>query len=113
MISDPARPPPKGAKRRLRTAGKVAAVGAGSGLLSACTGPSRSPGPGGGGKQLRILQWTHVVPSYDKWFDGFAKPWGEDNGLTMVVDHIDNAQLAARTAAEINANQGRPRAREG
>ncbi|CAM5211744.1 hypothetical protein CDEF62S_05049 [Castellaniella defragrans] len=28
-------------------------------------------------KTLKILQWSHFVPSYDKWFDGFAKAWGE------------------------------------
>ena len=86
----------------LRTAGTVA----GAGALAACTGPASSPGSGGGGKQLRILQWSHFIPAYDKWFDGFAQKWGQDNGLTVVVDHIDNAQLPARTAAEINANQG-------
>jgi spermidine/putrescine-binding protein len=90
----------------LRTAGSLAVAGAGSGVLAACTGPSSSPGSGGGANQLRILQWSHFVPSYDKWFDGFAKQWGQDNGATVVVDHIDNAQLPARTAAEINANQG-------
>jgi spermidine/putrescine-binding protein len=90
----------------LRTAGSLAVAGAGSGVLAACTGPSSSPGSGGGANQLRILQWSHFVPSYDTWFDGFAKQWGQDNGATVVVDHIDNAQLPARTAAEINANQG-------
>jgi multiple sugar transport system substrate-binding protein len=91
----------------LRTTGTLAVAGIGSGLLAACTGPSSSPGPGsGGGKQLRILQWSHFIPAYDKWFDGFAKQWGKDNGVTVTVDHIDNADIPARSAAEINAGQG-------
>jgi multiple sugar transport system substrate-binding protein len=98
----------QGISRRgfLKATGALAlAAGAGPGI-AACTGPASSPGTGGGGKQLRILQWSHFIPAYDKWFDGFAKQWGQDNGITVVVDHIDNAQLPARTAAEINANQG-------
>jgi multiple sugar transport system substrate-binding protein len=91
----------------LKTTGALTAAGLGSGLLAACTGPSSSPGAGsGGGKQLRILQWSHFIPAYDTWFDGFAKQWGSDNGVTVTVDHIDNADIPARSAAEINAGQG-------
>ena len=25
------------------------------------------------GTNLRILQWSHFVPAYDTWFDGFVK----------------------------------------
>jgi multiple sugar transport system substrate-binding protein len=98
-----------GVSRRgfLKTSGALTVAGLGSGLLEACTGPSSSPGPGsGGGKQLHILQWSHFIPAYDKWFDGFAKQWGKDNGVTVTVDHIDNADIPARSAAEINAGQG-------
>jgi multiple sugar transport system substrate-binding protein len=91
----------------LKTTGTLTVAGLGSGLLAACTGPSSSPGAGsGGGKQLRILQWSHFIPAYDKWFDGFAQQWGKDNGVTVTVDHIDNADIPARSAAEINAGQG-------
>ncbi len=91
----------------LKTTGTLTVAGLGSGLVAACTGPSSSSGPGsGGGKQLHILQWSHFIPAYDKWFDGFAKQWGKDNGVTITVDHIDNADLPARTASEINAGQG-------
>ena len=27
-------------------------------------------------KTLKILQWSHFVPSYDTWFDQFGKAWG-------------------------------------
>ena len=91
----------------LRTTGALTLAGVGSGALAACTGSSSSPGAGaGGGKQLRILQWSHFIPAYDTWFDGFVKQWGKDNGVTVTVDHIDNADIPARTAAEINAGQG-------
>jgi len=89
----------------LRTTGTLAAAGAGASVLAACTGPAGSSSAKGG-KQLRILQWSHFVPSYDTWFDGWAKQWGKDNGITVTVDHIDNSLLPARTAAEINAGQG-------
>ena len=29
------------------------------------------------GTELKILQWSHFVPSYDTWFDEFAKPRGD------------------------------------
>jgi len=55
---------------------------------------------------LRILLWSHFVPSHDKWFDPFAKSWGEQVGVNVTVDHINNAEIVARTAAEIQAKQG-------
>ena len=39
-------------------------------------------------KTLKILQWSHFVPQYDKWFDGFATEWGKKNGVTVTVDHM-------------------------
>ena len=32
-------------------------------------------------KTLTIVQWSHFVPEYDKWFDDFAKDWGKKNGI--------------------------------
>jgi ABC-type glycerol-3-phosphate transport system substrate-binding protein len=55
---------------------------------------------------LRILLWSHFVPSHDKWFDPFAKDWGKRVGVNVSVDHIDNTQIPARIAAEIQAGQG-------
>jgi multiple sugar transport system substrate-binding protein len=57
-------------------------------------------------KTLRILQWSHFVPQYDTWFDGFAKDWGKKNGVTVTVDHIPHLELPARAAAEIAAQAG-------
>ncbi len=56
---------------------------------------------------LRILQWSHFVPAYDKWFDGvYTKVWGRKNDTQVVVDHINQAELPARVAAEAAAGRG-------
>ena len=55
---------------------------------------------------LKILLWSHFVPSHDKWFDPFAKDWGKKVGVDVTVDHINNAEVVARTAAEIQAGSG-------
>jgi ABC-type glycerol-3-phosphate transport system substrate-binding protein len=55
---------------------------------------------------LKILLWSHFVPSHDEWFDPFAKSWGQQVGVNVTVDHINNTEIVARTAAEIQARQG-------
>ncbi len=55
---------------------------------------------------LKILQWSHFVPQHDKWFDPFAKAWGDSNGVNVTVDHINLADIPSRAAAEINAKEG-------
>ena len=57
-------------------------------------------------KTLSIVQWSHFVPEYDKWFDKFAKDWGEKNNVTVTVDHIPVQDVAARAAAEASAGSG-------
>jgi multiple sugar transport system substrate-binding protein len=57
-------------------------------------------------KTLKILQWSHFIPQYDKWIDGFAKDWGKKNGITVTVDHIPHLELPARAAAEVSAGSG-------
>ena len=63
-------------------------------------------GGGGGRKTLKILQWSHFVPAYDKWFDPWVKQWGEQHNVTATVDHITYSDIPTRTAAEINAGSG-------
>src|SRR5205807_7750417 len=58
------------------------------------------------GGDLRILQWSHFVPQHDTWFDPFAKAWGSQVGVNVTVDHIDQAELRTRAAAEIQAREG-------
>jgi multiple sugar transport system substrate-binding protein len=49
-------------------------------------------------KTIKIIQWSHFVPQYDKWFDGFAAEWGKKNGITVTVDHIPHLSYHARAA---------------
>lgn len=56
---------------------------------------------------LRILQWVHFVPAYDKWLDNvYIKIWGEHNDTQVTIDHVNNTELAARAAAEVAAQNG-------
>src|SRR5438034_3256784 len=57
-------------------------------------------------KTLDILQWSHFVPSYDVWFDRYAKDWGTTKGVAVTVDHIALADLTTRANAEVAAQQG-------
>jgi len=59
------------------------------------------------GKTLKIVQWSHFVPAYDKWFDGtFCKEWGQKHNTQVIVDHISIGEINARAAAEASAQQG-------
>jgi multiple sugar transport system substrate-binding protein len=58
-------------------------------------------------KTLKILQWVHFVPGYDKWFnETYVKEWGEKNDTQVVVDNIGLAGINARGAAEASAQKG-------
>lgn len=87
--------------------GIAAALAAGPTVLAACQPRSNSIGGGSSrAGQLRILQWSHFVPQHDKWFDPFAVRWGEQNGVSVTVDHVSLADLPSRADAEINAGEG-------
>lgn len=86
----------------------AATVGLGA-LAAGCAPPgttSSSSSNGGGPKQLRILQWSHFIPAYDTWIDGFVKDWGQKNGVDATIDHISTDDLPARMAAEVAAKGG-------
>ncbi len=56
---------------------------------------------------LRIIQWSHFVPAYDVWFDNvYVKRWGQANDTQVIVDHINQADIPARAAAEVAAQSG-------
>jgi multiple sugar transport system substrate-binding protein len=56
---------------------------------------------------LTILQWSHFVPAYDKWFDNtYTKRWGQRHDTDVKVDHINLTQLPARAQAEVAARSG-------
>ncbi|PYQ49956.1 MAG: sugar ABC transporter substrate-binding protein [Acidobacteria bacterium] len=80
--------------------GAVAAAG----MTSAFLFPTRALAQQ---KTLKILQWSHFVPGYDKWFDNtFTKEWGAKHNTNVVVDHIAIAEINARAAAEVSAKKG-------
>ena len=58
------------------------------------------------GTNLSILLWSHFVPLHDVWFDQFVAEWGEANGVTTQVDHVNTAQVPPAIAAEIAAGEG-------
>jgi len=82
------------------TGGAAAAAG----LTSAFLFPQRALAQQ---RTLKILQWSHFVPGYDKWFDNtFTKEWGAKNNVNVIVDHIAIAEINARAAAEVSARKG-------
>lgn len=88
-----------------RTVLKAAGVGAvAAGVGPGIIVPGRSEAQQ---KTLKILQWNHFVPGYDKWFNNeYVKEWGEKNDTKVIVDNIGLAGLNARAAAEVGAQQG-------
>ena len=58
-------------------------------------------------KTLKIIQWVHFVPAFDKWFnEKYIKEWGQKNNIDVTVDNIGVAGLSARAAAEVSARKG-------
>ena len=101
----------------LRLAGGAAAVAA-TGTVKGCASgaeddqakgqPANGPQAGAEApKQLRIAQWIHYVPAYDAWFDNeFARRWGEDHDVEVVVDHLPVDELTIRGDSEAAAKRG-------
>ncbi len=88
----------------VKSAGTALAGGALSGLACARSG---KPPAAAKRKTLRILQWSHFVPGYDRWFDEvYTKEWGAKNGTDVVVDHVAATEVAARGASEAAARKG-------
>src|ERR1044071_8352576 len=73
---------------------KTAAAGAiTTGLGVPLLLPSRAHGAAAK-KSLKILQWVHFVPAFDKWFnETYVKQWGEKNNTEVTVDNIGLAPL--------------------
>jgi multiple sugar transport system substrate-binding protein len=58
-------------------------------------------------KTLKILQWNHFVPGYDKWFNNeYIKQWGEKNDTEVIVDNVGIPALNSTAAAEVAAKKG-------
>ncbi len=89
-------------RRRFIQATGAAALGAGLSAAGLAPRTARAQQ-----KTLKIMQWSHFVPAYDKWFDGvFCKQWGEKHGTQVIVDHISIGEINARAAAEVSAQKG-------
>ena len=82
---------------------KATAAGLAAGLAPAII----IPGCEKTGTTLKILQWNHFVPGYDKWFnETYIKEWGEKNNTQVIVDNVGLATLNSRAAAEVSAQKG-------
>jgi len=58
-------------------------------------------------KTLKILQWNHFVPGYDKWFHNqYIKEWGEKNETDVIVDNVGIPAINTTAAAEVSAKKG-------
>jgi multiple sugar transport system substrate-binding protein len=78
---------------------------AGASALAAALGPSGGA-RAAGRRRLRILQWNHFVPAYDRWFDAWARSWGEKHDTDVTVDHVGVNALNSTAAAEVSAGRG-------
>src|SRR3989441_6730697 len=81
---------------------KLFAVGA----VATAAGPTILVRDAKAAGQLKILQWSHFVPAYDKWFDPWAKEWGGKHGVEVSVDHVGFADVVPRATAEVAAQSG-------
>ncbi|MFB9269803.1 extracellular solute-binding protein [Bradyrhizobium erythrophlei] len=74
---------------------------------AAAAGPFFHVAPARAAKTLKILQWSHFVPGYDKWFNNtYSKEWGVKNGTEVVIDNINLALISSRATAEVSAQKG-------
>jgi multiple sugar transport system substrate-binding protein len=91
---------------RRAAAGAIVLVYGGFGAKTAVAGAPQFRGKELKGT-LRILQWSHFVPAYDTWFDSqYTKKWGQANDTDIIVDHVNQADLPGRVAAEAAAGKG-------
>ena len=87
-------------RKFIKTAATGAALATSGGLIFPRYGAAQQ-------KTLKILQWVHFVPGYDKWFnETYVKEWGQKNDTQVIVDNIGLAGINARAAAEVSAQKG-------
>jgi ABC-type glycerol-3-phosphate transport system substrate-binding protein len=99
-----------GSRRTLLKGTGAAAIGAtlplSTRLAIQAAAQESTPSVNIAGTELKILQWSHFVPSYDAWFDAFAQALGEANDVSVAVDHVNTAEIPAALAGEISAGEG-------
>jgi multiple sugar transport system substrate-binding protein len=86
---------------------KTATAGAAA-LGASALVPTAARAQGTGKKKtLKICQWNHFVPGYDKWFNGqYIKEWGQKNDTEVIVDNIGIPAINSTAAAEVAAKKG-------
>src|SRR5438874_3105138 len=57
-------------------------------------------------KTLKIVQWKHFVPDYDRWFSQFVQEFGEKNKAKVEVDYVATNDLPTAIAADISRGGG-------
>lgn len=57
-------------------------------------------------KVLKLVHWKHFVPEYDRYFDQFAKRFGDENKCKVEVDYVATADLPTAIAADISRGGG-------
>ena len=57
-------------------------------------------------KTLKVVQWKHFVPNYDRYFNEFVKEFGEKHKCTVEVDYVATADLPTAIAADISRGGG-------
>lgn len=79
----------------------------GTGTLGTVLGPGIIIPGRAASKTLKIIQWNHFVPGYDRWFnETYTKEWGAANDTEVIVDNVGLATLNSRAAAEVSAQKG-------
>jgi len=87
-------------RRFIKTALTGAALAGTGGLIFPRYGAAKP-------KTLKITQWLHYIPRYDKWFNqSYIKEWGEKNDTEVIVDNLSIAALNARADAVALAKRG-------
>ncbi len=101
--------PTRTSRRSIIKAGALGAAALGGGIaISACKKGTGTAGVSPSGKKtLRIIQWNHFVPAFDKWFNGtYIKKWGEENDTEVTVDNVGIPALNPTAAAEVSSKNG-------
>jgi multiple sugar transport system substrate-binding protein len=55
---------------------------------------------------LKVVHWKHFVPDYDKYFDVFAKEFGDTHKCKVEVDYVATPDLPTAIAADISRSGG-------
>ena len=89
---------------RLTAGAATLAVGSGCSRKSS-SAPNGKVAGNGTKPKLSILQWNHLIPAYDQWFDAYATRWGDEHDTDVVVDHVAAEDLRIRASAEISSKR--------